>query len=261
MTTFLREFWLFGLKQARASVFGGLLLFFIIVTKLWYPIPGLARNDFLFLIAIAIQLLLLAFKLEEPREAIVILLFHAVATIMEIFKTDDRIRAWVYPGEAVIRIGNVPLFAGFMYSAVGSYIARIWRLFDMQYSSFPHPFSAGLLAVAIYVNFFTHHFFFDIRYFLLAWVAWSYGPIWVYFKIDKVHRRMPLLLGFTLVALFIWIAENISTFAKIWIYPSQLEGWSMVPISKLVSWLLLMVISFVLVAVVRRPRIYRNQVS
>ena len=32
---------------------------------------------------------------------------------------------------------------------------------------------------------------------------------------------MPLLLGFTLVALFIWFAENIGTFTAAWIYPHQ----------------------------------------
>ena len=32
---------------------------------------------------------------------------------------------------------------------------------------------------------------------------------------------MPLLLGFVLVALFIWFAENIGTFANAWRYPNQ----------------------------------------
>ncbi len=65
---------------------------------------------------------------------------------------------------------------------------------------------------------------------------------------------MPLLLGFFLVALFIWLAENISTFSHAWIYPSQRHGWALVPPAKLGAWFLLMYISFVLVAVVHRPR-------
>ena len=36
---------------------------------------------------------------------------------------------------------------------------------------------------------------------------------------------LPVL--FTL-AFLIWIAENISTFYKIWLYPSQVEAWHMV---------------------------------
>ena len=59
---------------------------------------------------------------------------------------------------------------------------------------------------------------------------------------------MPILLGFVLVALFIWIAENIATFSNAWLYPHQVHGWVLVPLSKLGAWLLLMIISFVLVA-------------
>jgi len=39
---------------------------------------------------------------------------------------------------------------------------------------------------------------------------------------------MPLLLGLVLVSLFIWLSENIGTFTKTWLYPSQRLGWSMV---------------------------------
>ena len=58
---------------------------------------------------------------------------------------------------------------------------------------------------------------------------------------------------FVLVALFIWVAENLGTFACAWIYPAQRHGWSLVPLSKLGSWYLLMMLSFVLVTLVHRP--------
>ena len=53
-----------------------------------------------------------------------------------------------------------------------------------------------------------------------------------------------------MVALFIWFAENIATFAKAWNYPGQEDGWEMVSLAKLGSWYLLMLISFVLVSLV-----------
>jgi uncharacterized membrane protein YoaT (DUF817 family) len=65
---------------------------------------------------------------------------------------------------------------------------------------------------------------------------------------------MPLLLGFLLVALFIWIAENVGTWSRAWIYPRQANGWTPVSISKLGAWYLLMIISFVLVSFVHTPR-------
>jgi uncharacterized membrane protein YoaT (DUF817 family) len=66
---------------------------------------------------------------------------------------------------------------------------------------------------------------------------------------------MPLLLGFGLVALFIWAAENIGTFATVWVYPNQRHGWQLVRLGKYGSWLLLMIISFVLVTLVHPPRL------
>lgn len=254
MGRILHELWLFGLKQAWACLFGGFLLAAMLITRYWYPIESLHRYDFLFILAVAFQLLLLATRLEEPREAVVILVFHLVATAMEIFKTSEAIGSWSYPEPFVFGIGNVPLFAGFMYSAVGSYIARIWRIFDFHFAHYPPQQWAVLLVALVYLNFFTHHFLPDIRWLLLAASVLLFGRSWVYFRIDATHRRMPLVVGWLLVALFIWIAENAATFAGVWLYPDQGGEWRMVSVQKLLAWYLLMLLSFVLVSLVRRPR-------
>ena len=54
-------------------------------------------------------------------------------------------------------IGGVPLFSGFMYGSVGSYMARVIRVFDMQFAPYPRFPLTVLLAGAIYINFFAHH--------------------------------------------------------------------------------------------------------
>jgi len=250
----LHELLVFGLKQAYACVFGGALLAAIVVTRVWYPFEGLARYDFLFLYAVAVQLLLLATRLETWREAGVIVVFHLLATAMEVFKTSDAIRSWHYPGAFVIGIANMPLFAGFMYSAVGSYLARVWRVFDFRFTGYPAQAPTLVVAALIYLNFFTHHVVWDLRWVLFAAIAWLYRRTWVWFRVLEVHRRMPLLLGWTLVALFIWFAENTATWARIWLYPHQDEVWHPVGIAKLGSWFLLIILSFVLVALVHRPK-------
>ena len=247
------ELLLFGVLQAWACLFAGILLVAIVATKFAWPIGApMPRYDFLFLIALATQGALLAFKMERIEEAKVILIFHVVATIMEIFKTAKG--SWLYPEANFIRIAGVPLFSGFMYSAVGSYIARCWRLFDFRFSNYPPIWTTWLLAALIYVNFFTHHYVTDLRYALFALTALIYGRTVIHFTVDTVPRRMPLLLGFFLVALFIWFAENISSFSAIWLYPHQIKAWSPVGLGKLGSWFLLMIISFVLVALVNAPR-------
>ncbi|MFP3480795.1 DUF817 family protein, partial [Burkholderia sp. SIMBA_057] len=55
-----------------------------------------------------------------------------------------------------------------------------------------------------------------------------------------------------------WFAENIATYANIWIYPNQSGEWQMVPLAKLSSWFLLMLLSFVLVASINRIKIRRR---
>lgn len=246
------EFLLFGLKQAWACLFGALMLALLVGTKLLWPEHApLARYDFLVIASVAIQVALLALKLERWDEALVIFMFHVVGTVMELFKTAHG--SWIYPEPSLLRIGGVPLFTGFMYACVGSYIARIWRLFDVTFVRYPPFWTTHILAVLIYLNFFTHHYVTDIRLGLFALSALLFGRTWFLFTPDQTPRRMPMLMGALLVSLFIWFAENLGTFAGAWIYPSQAAGWRMVPIEKMGAWYLLMLISFVLVTLVHRP--------
>lgn len=254
---FIIEFFLFGLKQARACLFGGFLLFVMLLTHYWYPVEGLHRYDFIFLAAVGFQLFLLAAKLETLKEMVVIVVFHLVATLMELFKTSDAIGSWVYPDAFFFGVGNVPLFTGFMYSAVGSYIARVWRIFDFQYSYYPPKLATISLVVAIYLNFFSHHYIYDFRWLLLALTIAMFYKTEIYFKVSDKHHHMPVLRGWFLVAMFIWFAENIATYTRIWIYPNQVAEWSMVPVSKLSAWFLLMLLSFVLVSLVSNVKIFK----
>ena len=250
----LHTFLVFGIKQAYACLFGGWLLLVIVGSAFWYPFHGLYRYDFLFLCAVGFQFLLIATHLERPQELVVILVFHLLATGMELFKTSPGIGSWSYPGPALIRLAGVPLFAGFMYSAVGSYLARVWRVFEFRFTRYPRRAWTVALAAVIYLNFFTHHYLPDLRWWLLAAALLIYGRTWIHFQVTDRYLKMPLMLGFFLVALFIWFAENISTFYSVWVYPNQRHGWQPVSLSKLSSWWLLIIISFVLVSLVHRPK-------
>lgn len=247
------EFLLFGLKQAWACLFGGLMLALILGTRfLWPEQTFITRYDFLVLASLTIQGVLLATKLERWDEAAVILIFHIVGTAMEVFKTAQG--SWIYPEASILRIAGVPLFSGFMYASVGSYIARATRLFELRHVHYPPLWTTWALAVLAYVNFFTHHYIIDIRIGLFVFSTVIFGRAWLVFTPDRVPRRMPMLLGLCLVALFIWFAENLGTFAAAWVYPSQRDAWHVVPIEKMGAWYLLMLLSFVLVSLVHRPQ-------
>lgn len=254
--------WVFLIKQAWAALFGGLMLGAIIATH-YVELPWLARYDWLFVWAIAVQIGMLAFRLEQPREVIAIVLFHLVGLGMELFKTSSNIGSWTYPEESTIRLLTVPLFSGFMYAAVGSYITRAWRVLYLRFANYPDRWLTALLALLIYVNFFTHHYIYDIRYFLFAGVVMLYLKTRVHFRLYRREYSMPLLLGFVLIALVIWFAENIGTLAEAWLYPSQMNGWQLVGTEKWGSWLLLMIISFIMIDILRAVfrRIERSKPS
>jgi uncharacterized membrane protein YoaT (DUF817 family) len=247
------EFIVFGLKQAWACLFGGLFLGIVLASAfLWPQNAPLARYDFLAVAAVAIQTFMLVAKLEKPSEALVILIFHFVGTLMELFKTKHG--SWSYPEASFLRIGAVPLFSGFMYAAVGSYLARVTRIFDFQFSNYPPVTYTVALAAAIYANFFSHHYIYDLRYILFGILALLFFRTKVHYRVFRFRHQMNLLLGFGLVALFIWIAENIGTWSKVWLYPNQKHGFNLVAVEKFGSWYLLMIISFVLVNLVHKPK-------
>ena len=255
----LAEFVMFVLKQGWACLFGGLLLAAIIATKLvWQPDWPLQRYDFLFLFALSTQAIFLWTKLETWEEARVILLFHLTGTAMEWFKVSAG--SWTYPEAGVFVILNVPLFSGFMYAAVGSYIARVIRVFDMRFAPYP-PFSLTvLLAAAIYVNFFAHHFLPDIRIALFLASAMLYARTKVWFRIHDRHWWMPMPLASLLSALALWVAENVGTATGTWLYSGQSLGQT-VSFAKLGSWYLLLYVAFVTVTLVTRTALSARPVD
>jgi len=252
-TAFLYEFLRFGLKEAWACLFGGVMVALLIGTHFWYPRDApLARYDLLLLAAVVVQALLLRFGLETWEEAKVILAYHVVGTAMEIFKTAAG--SWIYPEPSLFRIGGVPLFTGFMYSCIGSYLCRIWGLMHFEFRSHPPVALLAVLSLAIYVNFFAHHYGPDFRWPLFGITALMFWRTEIQFTVWRRPRTMPLLLGLLLVTAFIWLAENVGTFTKTWLYPGQMGGWSMVGFGKYGSWFLLLVISYTLVALIKQPK-------
>ncbi|OAQ15508.1 membrane protein [Bibersteinia trehalosi Y31] len=243
---FCIEFCFFGLKEARACLFAG--MFFVAM----FVVPkaglfGIPRYDILLVFALLMQIVMLKLKLETWDELKAISLFHLVGFVLEVFKTSVHIQSWAYPDFAYTKVLNVPLFTGFMYAAVGSYIIQAWRLFDLKIYRHPPYWLATLTALLIYLNFFTHHYLGDYRWYIATFALGLYARTFVQFTPYDTARKMPLLLAFFLIGFFIWLAENLGTFAGIWRYPNQLGAWSMVHVSKWSAWALLVIMTFTIV--------------
>ncbi len=259
MSPGVAEFVMFVLKQGWACLFGGLFLVAIILTSLiWNPEWALARYDALFLFAVLTQAFMLIFRLETLDEAKVILLFHLTGTAMEIFKIQAG--SWGYPEAGLFKVAGVPLFSGFMYASVGSYIARVIRAFEMKFAPFPPFWAALVLAIAIYVNFFAHHYLPDIRIALFAATVILFWRTRVWFFVGAAPRWMPMPLAAFLAALALWVAENVGTFTGTWVYSGQ-GALEFVSFGKLGSWYLLLYVSFVTVTLVLRDALIRHPIS
>ena len=245
--SFLKEFIIFGLKQARAAIFAG-SFFVLLFLSNHIPLFGLPRYDFLFLSAILIQAALYFAKMETKDEVNVIFLFHIIGLVLELYKTSPGIGSWSYPEPAYLKIATVPLYSGFMYAAIGSYISQAWKIFKLELTNYTHYLWSVFLCALIYINFFTNHYIYDIRLFLIAGVFIFFWKTRVYFTVTTQRRYMPLNLAFLLIAFFIWVAENISTYFGAWQYPDQVHQWTVVSTQKITSWFLMVIISFILVA-------------
>ena len=230
----LRFAWL----EARACAFA-VVIFAGLALSTVVPLP-IARYDALLVYGVVATLAFWALRLETGREVLGTLAFHLVGLVFEMLKV--RLGSWAYPEDALTKVAGVPLYSGFMYAAVGSYIARAWRLMDLRLTRY-RPWPTAVLAVAIYANFLTHHFLPDVRVVLALLLLAATWRTWVHYTVGPSRYRMPLALSFVLIGFFLWLAENISTVFEAYRYPDQADGWSMVHVGKFGSWALLVVVS------------------
>ncbi|MEX3016364.1 DUF817 domain-containing protein [Gymnodinialimonas hymeniacidonis] len=246
-------------KIAYAALFGILILSALILTRLiWQDDWPLARYDALVIFAVTTQIVFIWRGLETWEEAKVILIFHITGTVMEIFKLAQG--SWDYPDQGILEIGGVPLFSGFMYASVGSFIARAIRIFHIQFAPYPAFWMTFLLALAIYVNFYTHHYTYDIRWALFAatFILFWRTRIWFYPATNPLAIRLPV--GAFLSAFLLWIAENIGTFTRTWTYETQGDT-GIVDIGKFGSWYLLLFVAFVTVTLVVRDAMHPKPIQ
>ncbi|SFS53563.1 DUF817 domain-containing protein [Marininema halotolerans] len=238
----------FGWEQALSCLFPVVIFVSLAVTQI-IPLPFLPRYDWLLLIFLLMQWWMVRSGMETLDELKVITLFHLFGLGLELYKV--HMGSWAYPEEGYSKFFGVPLYSGFMYASVASYLCQAWRRLEVQLVKWPPFWMATSLAVAIYLNFFTHHYWVDMRWWLSGLIIIVFWHSRVTYLLNGVRYQMPLALSFVLIGFFIWIAENIATFFGAWQYPNQREGWSLVHLGKVSSWLLLVIVSFLIVATLK----------
>jgi uncharacterized membrane protein YoaT (DUF817 family) len=254
----LKQLICFGWQQALACVFPVAIFASLAMTKM-IELPLLPRYDWLLLICLFMQWVMVRTGLETIDELKVITVFHLIGLALELFKV--HMGSWSYPEAGITKIFGVPLFSGFMYASVASFLCQAWRRLKVELVNWPSFLVVVPLAAAIYLNFFTHHFWIDIRWYLSGLVLIVFWKSWVLYKVNGIRYRMPLALSFVLIGFFIWIAENIATYFSAWEYPNQKDAWSLVHVGKVSSWLLLVIISFLIVATLKLVKGKKNSLN
>lgn len=254
----IKNLWTFGVLQALSCVFPAVIFTALLVTRHLDGF-GIPRYDLLLIVCLAAQAVMLWTRLETIDELKVICLFHVIGLAMEIFKVN--VGSWSYPEPAYTKVFGVPLYSGFMYASVASYICQAWRRLALELSGWPSRNWAVAISAAIYLNFYAHHYIWDFRWVLTGLLFVVFWKTRVRFRLNRDTYTMPMVLSFFLIGFFVWIAENISTLLGAWTYPDQAGGWRPVHPGKISSWFLLVVVSVVIVAqlkLVKQARTPRN---
>jgi len=247
----LKQLIYFGWEQALSCIFPVVIFVSLALTKM-IELPLIPRYDWLLLICLLMQWLMVRTGLETMDELKVITVFHIIGLALELFKV--HMGSWSYPEDGYTKIYGVPLYSGFMYASVASFLCQAWRRLEVELVNWPPFLVVVPLSVAIYLNFFTHHYWLDIRWYLSGLVLIVFWKSWVLYKVNCIRYRMPLALSFLLIGFFIWIAENIATYFSAWEYPNQRDAWSLVHLGKVSSWLLLVIVSFLIVATLKQVK-------
>ena len=245
---FLKELLAFGYKEAISCIFPAIIFGTLAITK-FISIPFVPRYDLLLLIFLTVQYFMYKLKLEDENEVRMICIFHLLGVMMEMFKVSHG--AWAYPDPGYTKILGVPLYSGFMYASIGSYVCQAWKNLDLKFESWPPMLHCAGVALLIYGNFYSNVYTIDLRLLIIPVLIYVFYNTKVYFNTNGQIRQMPLSLSFFLIGFFVWIAENMATFLGAWKYPNQKEGWTMVSLHIMSSWFLLVVVTVVLVALIK----------
>jgi uncharacterized membrane protein YoaT (DUF817 family) len=242
----MRQLLRFAWVEAQCCLFAVLFFVGLALVRV-VPLPG-NPADALLLWCLGVTFVLWVLRWETGREVAVIFGFHLVGLALELFKV--RQGSWSYPDTGIATIGGVPLYSGFMYAAVGSYVCQAWRRLHLRITGY-RPWATAGVAALIYLNFFTSHVTVDVRLVLALALLFVTRRTWVHFTVGRHRHAMPLALSFVLIGFFLWAAENAATLLRAWQYPSQESVWTLVHAAKLGSWSLLVVVSIVLGAAVK----------
>jgi uncharacterized membrane protein YoaT (DUF817 family) len=142
-----------------------------------------------------------------------------------------------------------------MYASVASYMCQAWRRMHLNLEHWPRTWMVILLPAAIYANFFTlHHFIPDFRWVLMLLVLAVFAKTYVSFYLKQ--QIVSDATGAVICSDRFLHLDGRKNRYLFWgmAVPNQEHGWHLVHISKISSWLLLVIVSFLIVTMLKRVK-------
>lgn len=242
----MRAFLGFFLAEVRASVFALGLFLGLALSHL--PLP-LERYDFLLVWCLGLQGAMIATGREWGREIVIVAAFHLLGLGLEAYKV--RHGSWSYPEPALTKVLDVPLYSGFMYASVASYMLGAKRVMRLEFAAMPPRWVLVVGLVAVYANFLLARLFGDVRWWIVLLLATALWRARAVFDYGAGRVRMPVILALALIGGFVFLAENLCTALGTWVYPRQASGWRPVEAGKIVSWILMSTVAFLTITLMR----------
>ena len=124
----------FGYNQALACLFPVTIFLTLALSKI-IPLSIIPRYDFILILCLLMQVFMVTAKFETWDELKVICLFHVIGLALELYKV--HMGSWSYPEEGFSKLWGVPLYSGFMYASVASYMCQSWRRLHLTLVNWP----------------------------------------------------------------------------------------------------------------------------
>ena len=238
--------------QIRAAWFGiAFLMAIVAASVIWGSDWAVARTDALFVVGVALAGLVFALGVNRLQDALPMGIVFLLGIGLELQKTG--IGAWAYADGGVLMLGEKPLFVGFMYAAVASYVIRSLRLKGLRVVRLPHWAVALGFSAVIYGAFFVPvPVWVRPMLLLLAVLAFNRARV-----VAPSGSWLPVPMALAMAALLLWVAENVGTFTGTWTYRGQGPG-ELVTYSKIGAWFLLLNVVFWVVTYATRDVSWRQ---
>ena len=184
----------FTYEQTLSCLFPVVIFLTLALSKI-VSIPGLYRYDFILIACLLMQWIMYKTGLETKDELKVITVFHLIGLLLEIYKV--HFGSWSYPEEAYSKIFEFRFTA-----ALCTQVSQVTYAKRGEGCIYKCIITESYFYRAIRSNdllqFFTHHFLYDFRWFLTLLLFIVFFRTFVEFSLRGVTYKIPLVLSFSL---------------------------------------------------------------